>query len=59
METKCSQCGAEMICLPEGGCWCAEMPRVPMPTDAKGCLCPKCLQEKIEALEKSRETKEA
>jgi len=48
-----------MICLPEGGCWCAEMPRVPMPTDAKGCLCPKCLQEKIEALEKSRETKEA
>jgi len=47
-----------MICLPEGGCWCAELPHIPMPLDAKGCLCPKCLQEKIEALEKSSAKKE-
>ena len=41
-----------MTCQPEGGCWCAELPHVPMPTDAQGCLCRNCLRAKIEALEK-------
>jgi hypothetical protein len=42
-----------MTCLPEGGCWCADLPHViPMPAaDAQpaGCLCRACLLEKIKA----------
>ncbi len=49
-----------MTCQPEGGCWCAELPRVvPMPTDARGCLYRNCLLAKIAALQKSAKTKEA
>ncbi len=48
-----------MTCQPEGGCWCAELPRVPMPADAMGCLCRDCLLAKIAALQKSGKTKEA
>jgi hypothetical protein len=48
-----------MSCRPEGDCWCAEFPRVTMPSDAKGCLCPDCLRAKIEALEKFQKTKKA
>jgi len=59
VQTKCPQCGAAMTCQPEGGCWCAELPRIPMPTDAKGCLCPNCLRAKIAALQKLDEGKEA
>jgi len=47
-----------MTCLPEGGCWCAELPRVPLPADAEGCLCPNCLRAKIAALQKPSEKKE-
>jgi len=57
VETKCAQCGATMTCQPEGGCWCAELPRIPMPTDAAGCLCRNCLRAKIEALQKSGKIK--
>jgi hypothetical protein len=59
VETRCAQCGAAMTCQPEGGCWCAELPPVPMPTDAKGCLCRNCLLAKIEALQNPAKTKEA
>jgi ribosomal protein L34E len=59
MQTKCAQCGAAMTCQPEGGCWCAELPPVPIPADAKGCLCPDCLRAKIAALHKLDERKEA
>jgi hypothetical protein len=60
VETRCAQCGAAMICQPEGGCWCAELPPVvPMPADAKGCLCRNCLLAKIEALQNPAKTKEA
>jgi hypothetical protein len=48
-----------MICQPEGGCWCAELPRAPMPADAKGCLCSNCLRAKIESLQNSEKRKEA
>jgi hypothetical protein len=57
VQTKCPQCGAAMICLPEGGCWCSELPRVPMPAGAKACLCSNCLRAKIAALQKSAEKK--
>jgi len=59
METRCAQCGVAMTCQPEGGCWCAELPHVPMPTDAEGCLCRNCLLAKIEALQNPGKTKEA
>lgn len=55
VETRCAQCGAAMTCQPEGGCWCAELPKIPMPADAQGCLCANCLRAKIAALQKSRE----
>jgi hypothetical protein len=48
-----------MTCQPEGGCWCAELPRVPMPADTKGCLCRTCLRAKIESLQSSEKRKEA
>jgi hypothetical protein len=59
MEKLCAQCGAAMNCQPEGGCWCAELPKVPMPAEAEGCLCRNCLLAKIEALQKSTKRKEA
>jgi hypothetical protein len=58
MQTKCAKCSAAMKCQPEGGCWCAELPKVPMPTDAEGCLCPDCLRAKIAAQQKPGERKE-
>jgi hypothetical protein len=48
-----------MTCQPEGGCWCAELPRMPMPADAKACLCLQCLRAKIAARQKAGEKKEA
>jgi len=48
-----------MTCQPEGGCWCAELPHVPMPPEAEGCLCRNCLRAKIEALQNPGKKKEA
>ena len=59
VQTKCAQCGAAMNCQPEGGCWCAELPKVPTPAEAEGCLCRNCLLAKIEALQKPGKRKEA
>jgi len=60
VETRCAQCGAAMTCKPEGGCWCAELPHVvPMPSDAEGCLCRKCLLAKIETPQNPVKAKEA
>jgi len=59
METRCAQCGAAMTCQPEGGCWCAELPKIPVPADVKGCLCRNCLLAKIEALQNPAKAKEA
>jgi hypothetical protein len=58
METRCAQCGAAMTCQPEGGCWCAELPHVPMPAADEGCLCRDCLLAKIEALQNPAKRKE-
>jgi len=59
VETRCAQCGAAMTCQPEGGCWCAELPHVPMPADSEACLCQNCLRAKIEALQNPSNRKEA
>jgi hypothetical protein len=59
VEKRCAQCGAAMTCQPQGGCWCAELPHIPMPADGEGCLCRNCLLAKIEALHNSAKRKEA
>jgi hypothetical protein len=42
---RCTRCGAEFACDPQGECWCKdESVRLPMPKAAESCLCPKCLR---------------
>jgi hypothetical protein len=48
-----------MTCLQEAGCWCAELPKIPMPANDEGCLCRDCLLAKIEALQNSTKSNEA
>ena len=59
VEKQCAQCGAAMTCQQEAGCWCAELPHVPMPNGDEGCLCRNCLLAKIEALKNPCKSKEA
>ena len=59
VETRCAQCRAAMTCQPEGRCWCAKLPHVPMPAGAEGCLCRNCLGAKIEAVHNPGKTKDA
>jgi hypothetical protein len=61
--TRCPECGSAFVCGMEAGaaeCWCAKLPpllRVPAAataplgtSDAKVCcLCPICLQRKLDA----------
>ncbi|QHN03837.1 hypothetical protein FTO74_10985 [Granulicella sp. WH15] len=49
MEILCSQCGAALVCEPEGNCWCMKLPAaLPVPEEGtSGCLCPECLGEKL------------
>jgi hypothetical protein len=51
VETRCAQCNAPMTCQKAPGCWCAELPHLPMPAEwqSSGCLCRACLLEKIKA----------
>jgi hypothetical protein len=51
MQKLCAKCNAPMTCQPEGGCWCAELPPIPLPANfpSTGCLCRACLLEKIKA----------
>ncbi|MEQ2005969.1 MAG: cysteine-rich CWC family protein, partial [Limisphaerales bacterium] len=48
---RCPECGAAFECLAHcaaNTCWCMELPRLPMPTDASAdCLCPACLRARI------------
>jgi hypothetical protein len=54
---KCSQCGTAFTCGATAGektCWCASLPHVlPVPKEgeARGCLCPTCLQEAVDTLQ--------
>lgn len=57
----CAQCGAPFRCGMEGGdaeCWCASLPPLlPVPAastadSAAGCLCPACLQARLELAQK-------
>jgi hypothetical protein len=59
VEKRCAQCGAAMICRQGQGCWCEELPHIPMPTEAEGCLCRNCLLAKIEELRNPAKAKEA
>ncbi len=33
-----------MVCYPDGDCWCFDFPRLRMPIQCEGCLCPACLR---------------
>jgi hypothetical protein len=44
-QVRCEKCGTAFSCTPEGACWCMEESfKLPMPTKATSCLCPKCLR---------------
>jgi len=51
VETRCAQCNAPMTCQKEPGCWCSDLPHLPMPAEwqSSSCLCRACLLEKIKA----------
>jgi hypothetical protein len=59
MEKLCAQCGAAMTCQQEAGCWCAELPHVPMPAGDEGCLCRNCLLAKIAEHQQAGKIKQA
>ncbi|MDA8257625.1 MAG: cysteine-rich CWC family protein [Betaproteobacteria bacterium] len=56
----CARCGAPFRCGMEAGdaeCWCAGMPPllpVPAASAAVGCLCPACLQARLEQARQER-----
>jgi len=56
MQKLCAKCRSPFDCHPEGNCWCAELPHLPLPPDlnSAGCLCRACLLEKTKAAEASR-----
>jgi hypothetical protein len=58
VEKLCAKCGTTMTCQQEAGCWCAELPKIPMPANNEGCLCRSCLLAKIEALQKAAQSKQ-
>lgn len=59
---NCAQCGAPFRCGMEAGdaeCWCASLPPLlPVPaaatadSAAAGCLCPACLQARLDLAQK-------
>jgi hypothetical protein len=52
-QIQCAACGATFTCgAGTGDCWCARLPRVMTVPDASAaatCLCPGCLNRRIEA----------
>ncbi|QPC82808.1 cysteine-rich CWC family protein [Phototrophicus methaneseepsis] len=56
----CPRCGTPFVCgvaAGKGECWCFQMPMIiPLPESdgAATCLCPYCLQERIEQQMQSR-----
>jgi 23S rRNA (adenine2503-C2)-methyltransferase len=34
-----------MTCIPDGDCWCAQLPHGPVAANPSGCLCPACLSQ--------------
>lgn len=53
---NCVECGAAFRCGVEAGensCWCFALPQVlslPQDDEKQGCLCPKCLEARIEKM---------
>ena len=63
-DKTCSQCSSQFTCDIENGektCWCFDLPNI-IPLDSiadskaseAGCLCPDCLQARIDALSASQ-----
>jgi hypothetical protein len=53
-QRVCQRCGTPFVCgvaAGEGECWCFQLPMVvPLPENdgAATCMCPYCLQERVE-----------
>lgn len=58
-QKSCSSCGASFGCgaqLPEGNCWCHDLPHVGLVAAAdQDCLCPDCLAQAIAKLQATKE----
>jgi SAM-dependent methyltransferase len=51
MRKNCIECGSDFNCGNEtADCWCASLPAVLPLTEGAQCLCPDCLQQKIETV---------
>ena len=48
MEASCPTCGSRFACSPGAECWCGRLPLLPMPEGATHCLCPACLDRKLD-----------
>jgi hypothetical protein len=45
-QVRCERCGESFGCGLSKSCWCAQEEfKLPLPTDADDCLCPRCLKE--------------
>ena len=61
-ESRCPACGAAFECGYAAGqsrCWCFELPSVRVNDESAGCLCPRCLAQRLEDDRKARETASA
>ncbi|MBL8495105.1 MAG: hypothetical protein JNM37_12660 [Rhodocyclaceae bacterium] len=50
--TQCAHCGAHFHCgavAGDGRCWCQALPALPPLPDLAGCLCPACLQARVDS----------
>jgi len=50
--TRCARCGAPFHCGALGGdtgCWCQSLPALPPLPGLDGCLCPACMQARVDA----------
>lgn len=50
-ERSCPVCGTVFVCGMEAGkdrCWCASLPPLPIDPAVAGCLCPDCLQARLQ-----------
>jgi hypothetical protein len=58
-ESRCPSCGTTFECGYAAGqsrCWCFELPTVPVNDQCQGCLCPRCLAQRLEDGKENRET---
>jgi hypothetical protein len=56
-ETVCSQCDAPFECGIAAGrsrCWCFDLPVVAVYDSDAGCVCPRCLADRVATADRTR-----